>query len=244
MRDAGLVQRVALEPGQRIDADVEGALAQHPVAGDACVEDGHLRAARLRHQPRGQIIRPAMIRVWRRAGAVGNRVAKGDHGADRLGRHHLHSREEEPRGRRRDNRQGGHPGVIAGLRNVIGLKRTVVHRERRRCVGVAGQVQIDRQIRECRNVEFYRIAVHHREWRNGDGGPPAEGQRAIGRRHDRRCGVAPRDVRRADGERGRPEGVAQYHARPIAADARVHDLTQGLVVEVHERRRRGRRWRG
>ena len=48
-------------------------------------------------------------------------------------------------------------------------------------------------------------------------------------------------MRSADGEGRRPEPVAQHDTRPVAADARVHDLTQRLVVEVQERRGHGSR---
>ncbi len=240
VRDAGLPERIRLESRQRVKAGIERPLAQHAISTDARIQHGHPRAARLRHQPLGEEIRPAIVRVRGRAGAVGNRIPERDDRADRFGRHHLHPRKQEPRRGRRDHREGGRAHVIAGLRHVAGLQRAVVHRQRRRGVRVARHVEVDGQIRHRRHVEVDWVGVHDRAARNGDGRPPAEGQLAIRARHDPGVLLAQRQMRLGDGEWYGAEPVTQHHARPSAADARVHDLAERLVVEVHERHGRRR----
>ena len=126
--------------------------------------------------------------------------------------------------------------MISGRRHVAGLQRAGVRRQRRRRRGgVARQVDVDREIREGRDGQGDRVADDHRARRNVHRRAGAERHGAIGRFDDRGVLLAEGDVRGADRQRRRAEGVAQDDADAIAAEAGVDDLAQRLVVEVERR---------
>ena len=115
--------------------------------------------------------------------------------------------------------------MIACLRDVVGLERAIVHREWHRRIGVAGQVQVDGQVGHLGYGQIHRIAVHRRVRGNCDGWPAAEGQRAAGRRLDRRVLVAERNVSSANRERCGSVHIAKHNANHRTTDTGVHNLT-------------------
>ena len=80
-------------------------------------------------------------------------------------------------------------------------------------------------------MEVDRVAQDGAAGRDCDGRMPAEGQRPIRPRHDRRARVTESDMRRAD-DQGVGTERGQLHPHLIAADTGVHNLTQGLIVET------------
>ena len=70
---ARLHQHIAIEPSQGTGTDE---IVQHAIADDTRVEHGQARGARVRLQPLGQQIRPAVIRVRRRTESDGHRIAQ------------------------------------------------------------------------------------------------------------------------------------------------------------------------
>ena len=71
---ARLHQHVAIEASQRADAR---AVAQYPIAGDALIQYGDVRATRGR-QTAGQKAGPATIGIGRRHRAIGDGISKSD----------------------------------------------------------------------------------------------------------------------------------------------------------------------
>ena len=63
----GWLERVDLEPGERIDAGAVGALAEDAIAADAGVQIAHLHRRGRRQQPPREDVRPPVVRVGRRA---------------------------------------------------------------------------------------------------------------------------------------------------------------------------------
>ena len=71
-------------------------VAEHPVAGNADVQDAGRRVAELGREPPRQEVGPAPVRVDRRPAAVGDGIAHCHHGAGRRVRPHVDARQVEP----------------------------------------------------------------------------------------------------------------------------------------------------
>ena len=117
---------------------------------------------------------------------------------------------------------------VAGARDVGRLHRELVEG---RESGRLRKIGADREVRVGRNVELDRIAERHGAGRDQDGRLAAERDAAVRRRVDSGAGAAQRDLRGADAQRLRAEEIRETHAHAAAADARVGDVADRLVVE-------------
>ena len=79
------------------------------------------------------------------------------------------------------------------------------------------------------------VADDHGARGDDRGWTPAERQDAARLGHARRSFVATRYMCGADIERLGAEGVGQHHAEPIATEADVRDLAEGLIGDVEVR---------
>ena len=230
------------QPGAAQKVGEPGVVAENPVAGDADVQHARCGVAVLGRQAAGQEVGPAAVRVDRRSGAVGDRIAHGHDGAGRSGRPDVDARQVEPLRRRDVDVEPLRAAPVTGRRQVAGRQRRGMNRRRRgRAPGVSGEIEVDRQIAERGDVERNRVAEHRRAGLDRDGRLTAEGQ--MGPCGDHGALAAARHVGRAHRERFGPEEIGQGYARLRPADARAHELPDGLIPQAHRRprfRRRGR----
>ena len=194
----------------------------------------------LGREPPRQEVGPAAIRVDRRPGAVGDRVAHRHDGAGRRLRPHVDARQIEPLLRVAIVIELLGADVIARCRHVRRRQPGHMHGGRRgRPPGVARQMEIDDQIAERRHREGDRIAQHRRARLDGDRGMAPEGQ--VGASANGLAAGPRRDVGGADLERLGAEQVRHRHPHLRPADARPDDLPNRLVPHPHRRARRRRR---
>src|SRR5215831_16647375 len=110
-----------------------------------------------RHQAARELVGPAAKGVHRRDVAISQRVAERDDAAGVSAREHIDAADEEPVAGQAGDRHYLRRGEIARRRNVIGLSR-VAASDLEVVRYLAGQIEADREIRERRHAERYRVA--------------------------------------------------------------------------------------
>ena len=119
--DTALTEDVAIETGESVDTSIERALAQHAIAADASVQDGHPQWRRAGQHPPRELIgqRLFVFGVDLVPSVIESPNATTAPIASR--RDNVDSRQQEPALTRADNRQVHLANVVSGLRDVVGL---------------------------------------------------------------------------------------------------------------------------
>ena len=209
--------------------------------------DDGLRRLGVAQQPRGEDVRPPRVGVARRARAVGDRVAERDDHPRHRRVDHVHADEVRPDLECRVRREGARAGRRCRGRRSWSAARAAWRVERR---DESARWRLTARSRRAGTARATGSLSTTAPGSMRTDGPSAEGERAIGGRHDRRPRVADRDVRGADDERPVAVLVREPDAHPVAADRRPHDEAQRLIEQprhaVHgiARGPRGRRRTG
>ncbi len=101
----------------------------------------------------------------------------------------------------------------------------------RRAIRRVREEQADHQISRSGNTERDGVADQHRVGRKRNVRASAECQDVIGSRIDPGCSRVQRDMRRSNLDRAIAEYIRNPHPHGIAADRRMDNLTERLIVE-------------
>ena len=247
--DARKCQHVTLDPRRGGGASGERLLRRilrrthHLVAADAGVD--HRGAVTGGGEPARQHVRPAVVAVHRRGGAVGDRVAERDDHF-RIGiRHHVDRVEEEPRGggeRKRRLVLGLTLGAAAWRGDVGRLQCLGVPGHR---AGLAGDVEADREL-----AAGQRLDVLHERQRDAiapgvlagldrDARLAAECDRLVRARRERGAAQLQPDIDAVEGDGLGAERVGETQPCLLAPHLRHDDQPERLVARAGLRCRKG-----